>query len=145
MTRVAAWLRSVADATVDLGLSVIGLLLVLLPTAGALHELLGSPIGTTTLELWALIAAIALAYPFVNRILSPGWLGTYVLAFWGGMVVTGVVGGAVITSTGMSPSGENPIWAGLLIAQGHAVALTITYLDDVALRPPRRPTAGEPQ
>ena len=145
MTRVATWLRSVADATVDLGLSVIGLLLVLLPTLGALHELLGSPIGTTTLELWALIAAIALAYPFVNRILSPGWLGTYVLAFWGGMVAVGVAGGAVVASTGISLSGENPLWPTLLIAQGHAVALTITYLDDVRLRPQRRPAAGEPQ
>lgn len=135
MAGLRAWLRSFAEATVDVGLSVFGLLLVLGPTASALNRLLGTPLAESYLSFALVIGAVVLAYPFANRWLSQGWLGTYVLAFWGGLIASGLVGGAVLIALGTSLSGENPLWPALLIAQGHAVACTITYLDDVSLVP----------
>lgn len=143
MAGVSAWLRSFVDATVDVGLSVLGLLLVLAPTVSAMHGLLGEPIAQHRLELAVLIVAVALAYPFANRLLSQGWLGTYVLAFCGGLIGIGVLSMVAIAETGISLSGQNPLWPALVMALSHAIALTVVYLDDVQLSPRRNGgTAG---
>lgn len=143
MRFVSAWLRSFAEATVDVGLSVLALLLVLVPTLGVVHALLGSPIDQGTFDLWLLIGAVVLAYPFANRLLSRGWLGTYVLGFWGGIVAFAVVWFLVVAETGFDPFSDSSIWPALLVAQGHAIALTIVYLDDVRLVPLRNRGAIE--
>jgi hypothetical protein len=81
MAGLRAWLESVVEATVDVGLSVIGLLLVLVPTAGVVNDLLGQPVMESYVGFVLLIAAVVLAFPFVNRWFALGWLGTDVLGF----------------------------------------------------------------
>lgn len=136
MGRIAAWLRSLEEVTVDTGVTVIGLLVVLVPTVAAALDLAGSPPDGAPFRIGLLVFALALALPFVNRVFSPDWLGTYVLAFWGGVLGFGVAGGVFVAVSGITISGENPLWPALLVALGHASALTTVALHDVRLRSP---------
>jgi hypothetical protein len=137
MGRIAAWLRSLEAATVDTVITVIALLVVLIPTVAAALDLAGGSPDGAPFQLGLLVLALALAFPFVNRVFSPDWLGSYVLAFWGGVLGFGVAGGVVVALSGISLSGENPLWPALLVALGHASALATVGLHDVRLRSPQ--------
>lgn len=137
--------RAFGGATLDVGLTVLGLLLVLGPTIGVLTNTLGDPLTEPIDATVTLLLAIVCAYPFVARELATGWLGTFVLAFWIGLFAVGVSGAAVVIGTGIDLAGNGPRPQLLLVGLAHLYALLVVSVDDVELRrssPQSAPDAG---
>lgn len=134
-------LRAFGGATLDVGLSILGVSLVLIPTAGVLSELLEPPLPEPALEVSLLVVSVTLAYPFATHRWSRGWLGTYVLGFWLGLVGLGVAGAAIVVAVGAGFSGNDLFPQLTLVALAHVGAMLGVRRSADRLRP-RQPRSG---
>lgn len=135
-------LRAFGGATLDVGLSILGVSLVLIPTVGVLSELLEPPLPEPALEVGLLVVSVTLACPFATHRWSRGWLGTYVLGFWLGLVGLGVAGAAIVVAVGAGFSGSDLRPQLALVALAHVGAVIGVWHSGDRLRPRQSPPSG---